>query len=110
MPDDGMGVAGPPYMARLEARFHPPDRRGGYIVVGHVTWPDGERDARIEVSPMLALAPAPATILATFRHLVRRLGSSRERLEAIRSEYWTFVEVGADRAQCPPVGRNARPA
>ena len=87
-------------MVKLEARFHPPDRRGSpYIVVGHITWPGEHQEARVEPSPMLALAPAPATILATLRHLVRRL-SSRERLESLRTEHWSFVDVEA-------VGRNA---
>lgn len=86
-------------MAKLEARFHPPDRRGApYIIVGHISWPDHQSEARIEPSPMLVLAPAPATILATLRHLVRRMGGSRERLESIRSEHWSFVEVSAERS------------
>ncbi len=85
-------------MAKLEARFHPPNRPGGvYIVVGHITWADdsAQADPRIDPSPMLALAPAPATILATLRHLVRRLGRSRESLEALRTEHWSFVNVAA---------------
>jgi hypothetical protein len=92
----GTSVAEDHRMPKLEARFHPPDRRGGsYIVVGHITWPDEliEIEPRIELSPMLALAPAPATILATLRHLVRRVGRSPGRLESLRTEHWSFVEV-----------------
>ncbi|HVZ89732.1 MAG TPA: hypothetical protein VHG72_22420 [Polyangia bacterium] len=85
-------------MAKLEARFHPPDRRGGgYIVVGHVIWPDPPSTSRpkVEPSPALAMAPAPATILATLRHLVRMAASSLEHLESIRNEYWSFVRMEA---------------
>jgi hypothetical protein len=87
-------------MTKLEARFHPPDRRReSYIVVGHVTWPDGGGGGqpRIELSPMLALAPAPATILATLRHLVRQRRGARELLESLQTEHWSFVEIGLDR-------------
>ncbi len=83
-------------MAKLEARFHPPNRpSGAYIIVGHIIWADDSAhgEPRIALSPMLALAPAPATILATLRHLVRRLGRSRESLEALRTEHWSFVNV-----------------
>ena len=85
-------------MAKLEARFHPPDRRdGGYIVVGHVTWPDpaAPADAKVEPSPSLMLAPAPATILATLRHLVRVASSSLEILEAMHNDHWSFVRLEA---------------
>lgn len=82
-------------MAKLEARFHPPNRpTGSYIIVGHVTWP-ADAEARIEPSPMLALAPAPATILATLRHLVRRVGRSWQQLETLRTEHWSFVDIAA---------------
>jgi hypothetical protein len=83
-------------MAKLEARFHPPNRpSGSYIVVGHITWASssGQDEPRVEPSPMLALAPAPATILATLRHLVRRVGRSREQLRTLRTEHWSFVDI-----------------
>jgi len=86
-------------MAKIEARFHPPNRpTGSYIIVGHITWATdaAQAEPRIEPSPMLALAPAPATILATLRHLVRRLGRSRERLETLRTQHWSFVDIAAD--------------
>ena len=87
-------------MTKLEARFHPPDRKGpSYIVVGHINWPDDatQGEPRIEPSPMLALAPAPATILATLRHLVRRMGGSWQRLAALRTQHWSFIEVRQSR-------------
>lgn len=84
-------------MTKVEARFHPPNRRGvSYIVVGHIKWPDdaAKGEPRIEPSPMLALAPAPATILATLRHLVRRMGGSWQQLTSLRTQHWSFIEVG----------------
>ncbi|HVV52557.1 MAG TPA: hypothetical protein VHO06_23015 [Polyangia bacterium] len=83
-------------MAKLEARFHPPDRRAGtYIVVGHVSWPEPPTTAppRIQASPSLALASAPATLLATLRHLVHANLRSLGDLEAIENEYWSFVRI-----------------
>jgi hypothetical protein len=84
-------------MARLEARFHPPDQRNQnkYIVVGYVTWPDLSENARpvVEPSSSLALAPAPATILATLRHLVQTAARTRRHLESLRTQYWSFVHV-----------------
>lgn len=84
-------------MARLEARFHPPDPRNdnSYIVVGYVTWPDVSETARpvVEPSSSLALAPAPATILATLRHLVQTAGRTRGQLASLRTQYWSFAHV-----------------
>lgn len=85
-------------MVKLEARFHPPDRRTGtYIIVGHVTWPEPPAPSipRVEPSPLLALASAPATLLATLRHLVRAKARSLGELESMRNEYWSFVRIPA---------------
>ena len=89
-------------MPRFEARFHPPDQRNDnrYIVVGYVTWPDVSETARpvVEPSPSLALAPAPATILATLRHLVQSAARTRRQLDSLRTQYWSFVHVQPSRA------------
>jgi len=85
-------------MAKLEARFHPPGQQDGrYIIVGHVTWPDPPAKAspRVDPSPSLALASAPATILATLRHLARAASKSIEQLESMRNQYWSFVRTDA---------------
>ena len=85
-------------MAKLEARFHPPDRRAGtYIVVGHVTWPDPPAPSvpRVQASPSLAFASAPATLLATLRHLVRAKVRSLAELESMKNRYWSFVRIDA---------------
>lgn len=83
-------------MAKLEARFHPPDRREGtYIVVGHVTWPDppGRSRPQVQPAPSLALVSAPATLLATLRHLVMAKAKSFGDLEALKNQYWSFVRI-----------------
>lgn len=86
-------------MQRLEARFHPLEKQGkGYIVVGYVTWHElaGEREPVVEPSPALTHVNAPATFMATLRHLVRMTSPrSLERLEALHSRYWSFVRVAA---------------
>jgi hypothetical protein len=95
-PEEAQALLGEKAMAKLEARFHPPDRRAGtYIVVGHVTWPDPPVVAAplIQAAPSLALTSAPATLLATLRHLVRANLRSLANLESIQNEYWSFVRL-----------------
>jgi hypothetical protein len=84
-------------MKILEARFHPPptDRRR-YVVVGHViVEADGARHlTRVKPCSSLAKQAAPATILATLRHLTRMTApGSWERLQSLRSRHWTFVPI-----------------
>ena len=85
-------------MKKLEARFHPPcSETEAYVVVGHVVAEAGETDARprVEAAPSLARHRAPATILATLRHLVAMTTPrSFERLKSLRSRYWSFVPLG----------------
>jgi hypothetical protein len=84
-------------MKKLEARFHPPFAgTGAYIVVGHIVADSTEDGARprVEAAPSLARHGAPVAILATLRHLVAATAPrSFERLEALRSQYWSFVRV-----------------
>lgn len=85
-------------MAKLEARFHPPGRHAGsYIIVGHVIWPDPPDPAapRVQPSPALALVSAPATLLATLRHIVRSNAASVGELESMKNDYWSFVRTSA---------------
>jgi hypothetical protein len=92
----GPRIAAVPGMRTLEARFHMPYSSGDYIVVGHVVW-DGASDdtaARVEPSRSLPLVSAPATLFATLKHLVTMTRPrSFERLRALRSHHWSFVEV-----------------
>jgi hypothetical protein len=87
-------------MKKLEARFHPPfGETETYVVVGHVVAEARDTDARprVEVAPSLARHRAPATILATLRHLVATTTPRCfERLESLKSLYWSFVPVGTE--------------
>lgn len=84
-------------MKKLEARYRPPlAPTDAYIVVAHITWEAGGRDAPAVVEPVPSLARerAPSTILATLRHLVRMTAPrSFERLVSLQSEFWSFVAV-----------------
>lgn len=81
-------------MVTLEARFSPANQlTDNYIVVGYVTWSDRGGPPTIELSASLALAPAPATILATLRHLVSTAARTPTRLESLRVRHWSFVHV-----------------
>lgn len=89
-----MSVAKTGPMVTLEARFSPPDQpTGNYIVVGYVTWSDRGGPPTIEPSASLGLAPAPATILATLRHLVNAAARTPAHLESLRARHWSFVHV-----------------
>jgi hypothetical protein len=87
-------------MKKLEARYRPPmGRTDAFIVVAHLTWEAGTSDSRpiLEPTPSLMEQRAPATILATLRHLVRMTAPrSLERLASLRSPFWSFVAVGAN--------------
>ena len=85
-------------MRVLEARFHPQQKTGGdFIVVGHVVWEGGEGDeGRPVVQPSSALLSRaePATLLSKLQYLVALNGAaSYERLQVLRSQFWSFVEV-----------------
>jgi hypothetical protein len=84
-------------MRRLEARYRPPvASTNAHVVVAHVTWQAGKDDGRpiLEPLPSLMQQAAPATILATLRHLVLITApKSFERLASLRSPFWSFVAV-----------------
>ena len=84
-------------MKMLEARFHPPLAAGqAYIVVGHVIIESDGRTIATRVKPACSLVrqSAPATLLATLRHLAR-LTAPRcwERLQSLRNRHWSFVPL-----------------
>jgi hypothetical protein len=92
-----MSVALRQAMRILEARFHPFDRASStFVVVARLIWEDldGKTTARIEPAPSLERHTAPATMLATLKHLVQMTTPhSFERLQALRSRFWSFVSV-----------------
>ncbi len=92
----GTGIAVHAAVRKLEARYHPPLAVSeSYVVVAHITW-EADLRPRVEPAPSLASYGAPVTILATLRHLVLMTGPrSFERLQSLRSRYWSFVVVAA---------------
>lgn len=87
-------------MKTLEARFHPPPAsKEIYVIVAHVVWDGGPEEMRPRVVPVPSLVQerAPATLLATLRHLVLKTGpTSFDRLINLKTRYWSFVSVVQD--------------
>jgi hypothetical protein len=88
-------------MKMLEARFHPPPCASqAYIVVGHViVESDGSAvGTRVKPAGSLAEQCAPATLLATLRHLARVTAPRCwERLQSLRNRHWSFVPLELER-------------
>jgi hypothetical protein len=81
----------------LEARFHPRQKAGGdFIVVGHVVWEREDGRAVVQPSRTLMSRAEPATLLSKLQYLVSINGQeSFDRLQMLRSQFWSFVEVSA---------------
>jgi hypothetical protein len=79
----------------LEARFHPQQKTGGdFIVVGHVVWETEDGRAVVQPSSALLSRGEPATLLSKLQYLVALNGvASFERLQVLRSQFWSFVEI-----------------
>lgn len=82
-------------MRVLEARFHPRQKTGGdFIIVGHVVWETEGGRAVVQPSSALLSRAEPATLLSKLQYLVALNGAaSFERLQVLRSQFWSFVEV-----------------
>ena len=84
-------------MKMLEARFHPPlAGPQAYIVVGHVIveWDGSMVATRVKPAGSLGRQCAPATLLATLRHLARVTAPRCwERLQSLRNRHWSFVPL-----------------
>jgi hypothetical protein len=90
-------------MRVLEARFHP-QRSAEYFVVGHLVWQGrSERDApTVEPAAALTFEAEPPAILSKLRYLITATApGSFERLQILRSRFWSFVEV------TPAIGKGA---
>ena len=82
-------------MRMLEARFHP-RRRGqpDFIMVGYLVWRDERRRERPVFEPARAAVPDP--VLSKLQYLIDMTEpGSFERLQALRSEFWSFVPIQA---------------
>ena len=67
-------------------------------MVGHLVWEGATEGQRPTVQPSLSLLmePGPATILSKLQYLVSITSpDSFNRLQALRSRFWSFVEVPA---------------
>ena len=84
-------------MRVLEARFHPGQPSGpDFVVVGHLVWPGrrGREAPILRPAPALPSSPPPTTMLSKLRYLVSVTSpESFERLQALRSRFWSFVDV-----------------
>ena len=83
-------------MRVLEARFHPQqEANADWVVVGYIIWPDEIRGEQ----PIVGLVPSPSTawkgmIASKLRYLVEATTpESFDRLQSLRSRFWSFVEV-----------------
>ena len=87
-------------MRVLEARFHPQERTGsGFVVVGHLVWRGrrGRESPVVRPAPSLGLAAKPTTMLSKLRYLISATApESFERLQALRSRFWSFVDVTSE--------------
>jgi hypothetical protein len=84
-------------MRVLEARFYPRQRSDpGFVVVGHLVW-RGHRQREVPIlrpAPSMGEAAGPTTMLSKLQYLVRATApQSFERLQALRSRFWSFVDV-----------------
>ena len=86
-----------PGMRVLEARFHPQQKvTPEFVVVGHVVWEEDIASGRptVQPSPSLMRDGSPATMLVKLQYLVAAtVPETFERLQALRSHFWSFVEV-----------------
>ena len=87
-------------MRVLEARFHPRRRaQADFVMLGYLVW-RGRRDERPVFEPARAAVPDP--VLSKLQYLVGVTGpDSFERLQALRSDFWSFVPIAADEAGKP---------
>lgn len=82
-------------MRVLEARFHP-QSSAEYFVVGRLVWQGrSERDRpTVQPAPGLVSGSEPPAILSKLRYLITATApESFERLQILRSRFWSFVEV-----------------
>jgi hypothetical protein len=82
-------------MRMLEARFHPGRKDvGDFIVVGHVVWEGESARPVVRPSTEVLMRCEQATLLSKVRYLVSiSADESFERLQTLRSQFWSFIEV-----------------
>lgn len=83
-------------MRVLEARFHPQQRDGQeFVVVGHLVWQSRSASRRPTVTLSEAMGnPRRSALLSKLQYLIgANSPESFERLQALRSRFWSFVDV-----------------
>lgn len=94
-------------MLVLEARFHPsPEDRSVVVIVGHIVWSDSA-DAHPVVQPSRSLMQqaTPETLLSKLQYLVTTTSpDSFDRLQGLRSQFWSFVNVSSRAGTGRPEG------
>ena len=88
-------------MRVLEARFHP-RRRGqpDFVMVGYLIWRDEGKRARPVFEP--ARATIADAVFSKLRYLVELTEpGSFERLQSLRSDFWSFVPIRSDERRTP---------
>lgn len=85
-------------MRTLEARFHP-RRRGqaDFVTLGYLVWRDERQDDRPVFEPARAMVPEAVRSKVLYLVGVNE-PDSFARLQALRSDYWSFVPIAADAA------------
>jgi hypothetical protein len=94
----------------LEARFHPQRRQQpDFVTLGYLVWRRPHRREPPVFEPARTALPDP--VVSKLRYLVGVTGpDSFERLQRLRSDYWSFVPIAAaEIGQAPAAGarRNA---
>lgn len=90
-------------MRVLEARFYP-RRRGqpDFVMVGYLIWRDERQRERPVFEP--ARETVADAVFSKLRYLVEVTEpGSFERLQSLRSEFWSFVPIRSDERQTAKV-------
>jgi hypothetical protein len=82
-------------MRVLEARFHP--KLGSpFLIVAHLVWPERPTDAPsvVQPAPSLMEQASARTFISKIEYLVHATAPDCfDRLQRLRSQFWSFVEV-----------------
>ena len=97
----GIVLASAETMRVLEARFHPQGSEA-YVVVGQLVWQRRSEDdaPRVEPAPELTSEADAGTTLSKLRYLITSTAPGCfERLQRLRSRFWSFVDVSPGSAK-----------
>jgi hypothetical protein len=100
-------IALPDRVRVLEARFHPHRRRQpDFVMLGYLVWRGQHRRDAPVFEPARASLPDP--VVSKLRYLIGVTEpDSFERLQQLRSDYWSFVPIAAEEKPARAVPRLA---